>query len=136
MDYLDNYFSYKNNDVIYGLTSELNVFFVLNLFKKQKKNIIVLTSSLYEANNYYNLFQTYTTDVLLFITDDFLITNAISSPELKLTRLNTLDKLGLSNYIIICNLRAYLMFLPNKEEKNKIKISINDQINRVEFIDK
>ncbi|MGN1379371.1 MAG: transcription-repair coupling factor [Bacilli bacterium] len=136
MDYLDNYFSYKNNDVIYGLTSELNVFFVLNLFKKEQKNIIVLTSSLYEANNYYNLFQTYTKEVLLFIIDDFLISNAISSPELKLTRLNTLDKLNSSNYIIICNLRAYLMFLPNKDENNNIKISINTQINRSEFIDK
>ena len=34
MKYLDNYFSYKNNDVIFGLTPELNVFFVLDLFKK------------------------------------------------------------------------------------------------------
>ena len=56
MNYLDNYFSYKNNDVIFGLTPELNVFFVLDLFKKQKKNIIVLTISLYDALNFYNLF--------------------------------------------------------------------------------
>ena len=136
MKYLDNYFSYKNNDVIFGLTPELNVFFVLDLFKKQKKNIIVLTSSLYEANNYYNLFQTYTKDVLLFLMDDFLVPDAISSPELKLTRLNTIDKINNSNYIIICNLRAYLMYLPNKEENNNFKISINDIINRKELIDK
>ena len=39
MDFLDDFFVYKNNSVICGLTSELNVFYVLNLFKKQKKNI-------------------------------------------------------------------------------------------------
>ena len=61
--------------------------------------------------------------------DDFLVPDAISSPELKLTRLNTIDKINNSNYIIICNLRAYLMYLPNKEENNNFKISINDIIN-------
>ena len=102
MDFLDDFFVYKNNSVICDLTSELNVFYVLNLFKKQKKNIIFLVSSIYEANNYYNLFQTYSDDVLLFLKDEFISDVVASSPELKLTRLNTLDKLSSKNYIIIC----------------------------------
>ena len=138
MDFLDNYFTYKNNVTICGLTSELNVFYVLNLFKKSNRNIIVLTSNIYEANKYYNLFQTYTNNVLLFLKDDFIHSMVASSPELKLTRLNTLDKLSVSKNIIICNLSAYLMFLPNKNDaiNQKYKISIGDVINRNEFIEK
>ena len=138
MDFLDKYFTYKNNITICGLTSELNVFYVLNLFKKSNQNIIVLTSSIYEANKYYNLFQTYTNNVLLFLKDDFIPSMVASSPELKLTRLNTLDKLNASKNIIICNLSAYLMFLPNKNDaiNQNYKISIGDIINRTEFVEK
>ena len=101
MDFLDNIFTYENNSVICGLTSELNVFYVLNLFKKSQKNIILLTSSIYEANNYYNLLQTYTDKSLLFLMDDFVSSMVAASPELKLTRLNTLDKINSSKHIII-----------------------------------
>ncbi len=120
MDYLAKYFKYDNNSVICGLTDELNVFYVLNLFKERKQNIIVLTSSLYEANNYYNLFQTYTSDVLLFISDDFISTMIkASSPELKLTRLNTLEKLSAGPHIIIVNLMAFLKYLPSTDKMAK-----------------
>ena len=138
MDFLSNIFTYKNDSVICGLTPELNVFYVLNLFKKDQKNIIILTSSIYEANNYYNLLQTYTDKCLLFLMDDFVSSMVAASPELKLTRLNTLDKINSSSHIIICNLMAYLMYLPSKEEisKNIIKIRINEEINRNDVIEK
>ena len=125
MDYLAQYFKYDNETVTCGLTSELNVFYVLNLFKKENKNIIVLTSSLYEANNYYNLFQTYTEDVLLFINDDFISTMIkAQSPELKLTRLNTLEKIDEKPHIIIVNLMAFLKYLPSLKQTAQRHVTI------------
>jgi len=139
MNFLDNYFKYENGSVICGLTNELNVFYVLSFFKKTKKNIILLTSSLYEANNYYNLLQTHSDDVLLFLMDDFL-TSMIktSSPELKLTRLNTLDKVNEGPHIIVTNLMGYLKFLPNvqrSQEKN-ILIENGKKLSRDELVKK
>ena len=139
MDFLDKLFKYENGSVICGLTNELNVFYVLNLFKKSNKNIIILTSTLYEANIYYNLFQTYTDDALLFVMDDFLSSVIkTSSPELKLTRLNTLDKLQNGKHIIIANLMGYLKFLPSisdvKHQSTCIKVK--DNIKRDALIEK
>ncbi len=137
MDFLDNLFIYKNNSVICGLTSELNVFYLLNLFKKQNKNIICLVSSIYEANNYYNLFQTYTDDVLLFLKDEFISDIVATSPELKLTRLNTLDKINSKKHIIICNLMGYLMLLPNNKEfyQSKLYLKVSDSLSRKTLLD-
>ncbi|MBE6148759.1 MAG: transcription-repair coupling factor [Firmicutes bacterium] len=137
MNFLDNYFKYDKDSVICGLTNELNVFYVLSLFKKSQKNIILLTSSLYEANNYYNLLQTHSDDVLLFLMDDFLSSMVkTASPELKLTRLNTLDKIGTGKHIIVTNLMAYLKFLPNINAANqrKILLECGKKINREELI--
>ena len=139
MDLLETYFKYDNNSVICGLTNELNVFYVLSLFQKVKKNVIVLTSSLYEANNYYNLLQTYTNDVLLFLMDDFLSSMVkTASPELKLTRLNTIDKMESGNHIIITNLMAYLKFLPSRNYANSRKLVIENgtKIQRDELVKK
>jgi len=139
MNYLDKYFVYDNNTVICGLTDELNVFYILSLFKKFGKNVLILTSSLYEANNIYNLLQTHTDDVLLFLMDDFLSsTLQTSSPELKLTRLNTIDKIDEKPYIIVANLMAYLKFLPSIKEKNnqKINLNIGSKIKRSDLVNK
>ena len=37
MDFLSKYFKYENGLTIAGLTKELNVFFVLELFKKENR---------------------------------------------------------------------------------------------------
>ena len=50
MNFLDEYFKYDLGTVTSGLTHELGVFYILKLQEKLKRNIIVLTSSLYEAN--------------------------------------------------------------------------------------
>ena len=54
MDFLDEYFKYESGSEISGLTSELSIFYLQKLFEKSKRNIIVLTSSLYEANKIYD----------------------------------------------------------------------------------
>lgn len=139
MDFLGQYFKYDNNTVLCGLTSELNVFYVLGLFKKEKKNIILLTSSLYEANNYFNLLQTYTEDALLFVSDDFLASLIkAASPELKLTRLNTLEKIQEKPHIIVANLMGFLKFLPSFKNaaQRKIELSSKMTIKRDELVEK
>lgn len=139
MDFLDKYFKYENKSVICGLTNELNVFYILNLFKKTKRDIIVLTSSLYEANNYYNLLQTHTKDVLLFVVDDFLSTMVKAvSPELKVARLNTLNELEKGKRIVVTNLMGYLKYLPNREKsiKNKLILHKGLELSRNSLIEK
>ena len=139
MNFLDNYFNYNEDNVICGLTNELNVFYVLGLFQKLNKNVIVLTSSIYEANNYYNLFQTYSSDVLLFLMDDFLSSMVkATSPELKLTRLNTLERISEGKHIIITNLMGYLKYLPSVTEKenNRILLEKGTSIERDVLLNK
>lgn len=137
MDFLDKYFKYENGSVICGLTDELNIFYVLSYFKKVNDNVIVLTSSLYEANKIYNLLQAYSNDVLIFPCDDFISSLKISaSPELKLIRLNTLDKIKSTKNIIITNLIGFLKYVPNDKflENHNLLLSKNDKYSRDDLI--
>ena len=139
MNFLNELFNYKYGSKICGLTDELNVIYINSLLKKTNKNIIVLTSSLYEANNYYNALQTYTDDVLLFVMDDFISSMVkATSPELLLTRLNTLDRINDKPTIIVANIMGYLRYLPSIKDinSNKIKLERKGTINRDELISK
>lgn len=138
MKFLDDYFKYDIGTEISGLTMELNVFYLLKLYEKYNKNIIVLTSSLYEANKIYERLANFIDNVLLFPMDDFLSSMLISaSPELKYKRLETLDKLKSNNkYIVVTNLMGFLKYLPSISNINYIQVSFNDNIKRDELVDK
>ena len=124
MDFL-NEFKYDDNIVVEGLTKELNIFYVLNLFKKQNKNILIVTSTLYESNMLYQRLKTYTDDVHLFPMDDFLTMVALAvSPEFKIKRLETLDKLKNGKSIVITNLTGYLRYLPDVKMHDKLELEI------------
>ena len=124
MDFL-NEFNYDNNIVIEGLTKELNIFYVLNLFKKSKNNILIVTSTLYESNMLYSRLKTYTDDVHLFPMDDFLTMVALAvSPEFKIKRLETLDRLKTGKNIVITNLTGYLRYLPDVKMHDKLELEI------------
>ena len=112
-------FSFENNITVEGLTNELAVFYVLESFKKEKKNTIVL----YKANQVFRSLETYTDRVLLFPMDDFFTSLAVAvSPELKIKRLETLEKLKNGPYIVITNLMGYLHFLPNRQAQESLEI--------------
>ena len=133
MNFLGDIFKFENNKTIIGLTNELNCFFVLETFKKSHKNVIVLTSTLYEANKLYNSLKNYEDNVLLFPMDDFLTSVALAvSPELKINRLETLEKIRCGKNIIITNLMGYLRFLPDKKQKDTLEINLKKglEINR------
>ena len=130
-----------DGDLILGLNNELKAIYISNFFKKQDKNIIVVTNSLFEANKLAQAIENYIDEALLFPMDDFLTSEAIAiSPELKSTRIETLMRLSNEKKnIVITNLMGYLRYLPKKNViKEKIiklrvgtEISINDLKNKL-----
>ena len=136
MKFLDDYFKYEIGEEISGLTSELSFFFVQKLAEKFDRNILVLTSSLYEANKMYDGLSNLYDNTLLFPMDDFLSSMLVaSSPELKYKRLETLDKLKSDGkYIVVTNLMGYLKYLPSIETKNFLELKKLDIIKRDDLV--
>lgn len=138
MDFLDNIFKYDNNLTITGLTNTLAHIYVQKLQKETKKNIIVLTSTLYEANQFFSGLKTLNAKAYLFPMDDFLTSQALAiSPELKTTRIDTLESIKKEKGIIITNLMGYLKFLTDKKVQDKLKIKLKKgmEINRQKLIE-
>ncbi|MDE5539797.1 MAG: transcription-repair coupling factor [Bacilli bacterium] len=138
MDFLDNYFKYDNNITITGLTHELAHIYMDKLFKLRKQNIIVLTSTLYEANNLFSGLKSLNDHTYLFPMDDFLTSQALAiSPELKTTRIETIEKIKTEKGIIITNLMGYLKFLTDTNVQNKLNIKLKKgmDINREKLIE-
>ena len=134
MDFLADYFKYENGLTVTGLTKELNIFYMLELFKKEKRNIVILTNTLYEANMYYDSLKTYTDDVCLFPMDDFLTSVAVAiSPDLKIKRLETLEQIRSGKkVIVVTNLMGFLRFLPDKNNTTNLEfnLELNKEIKR------
>lgn len=111
---------------ICGLHDEIEALYLYNFFNKKNKSILVVTSSLYEANNLYQNLSNYTNKVNLFPMDDFLTSEALAiSPELKIKRLETLNKILTSeNLIVVTNLMGYLRYLPETKVYNDKRIKL------------
>ena len=100
MNFLDKILDIKdyNNISISGLTNQLAPFCVDKIYKNTKKDILVVTNSLYEANRYYSSLSKLNNNCYLFGMDDFLTSEALaSSPELKSIRINTLNEISKTN---------------------------------------
>lgn len=137
MKFITEKFKYRENCNVYGLTKELDALYILNYFKEHDENVLILASSLYEANNIFKTLQTYTGDVLFFPMDDFLTSVAIAvSPDLKIKRLETLEiiKSEKKKHIVVTSLMGYLKYLPNKEEEQSFIIDPSPQIISREII--
>ncbi len=138
MNFLDKYFKYDNNLTITGLTPTLAHFYISKLFTEKEENIIVLTSTLYEANELYRGIKNFQNATYLFPMDDFLTSAALAiSPELKTNRIETLEAIKKEKGIIITNLTGYLKFLTDTNIQNKlnIKLAKNTNINRDKLIE-
>ncbi|MCM1053057.1 MAG: transcription-repair coupling factor [Ruminococcus sp.] len=138
MDFLNEYFKFENDLTITGLTKTLAHFYVSKLFQNRKQNVIVLTSSLYEANELYSGIKSFEDNTFLFPMDDFLTSAALAiSPELKTTRIETLERIKSENGIIVTNLTGYLKFLTDAKVQNKLNIKLKkgDEINRDKLIE-
>ena len=139
MDFLNEYFNYKNKSNISGLTEELAVLYFNEYFNRYKKNVLIVTNSLFDSNMLYQRLKTYNESACLFPMDDFLSSVAIAqSPDLKVKRLETMESLKEGNKIVITNLTGLLHYLPNKDKKHEyqLKLHINDSFDRTEFIEK
>lgn len=137
MDFLDKYFRYDNDLTVTGLTNELAQIYVEKLFCAKKKNILVLTSTLFEANKFFNLLKRYNDKTYLFPMDDFLTSQALAiSPELKTTRIETIEALKENTGIVVTNLMGYLRFLTDSKVSNKLNITLKKgmSINREKLI--
>ena len=123
---------------IYVSKNEIYNQFLLYIFSKCKKNILLVVPTLNEATEIYNEIKRYTSDVYLFPEDDFMTKNAVaSSPEMLYMRSNLLNKFSNSDAkIIIVHLNSFIKKLPSIDEfKNKkIELKIGNTINRDELI--
>lgn len=125
---------------ITGLTSELFAVYLSKLFHLTKRNILVVTSSLYEANQLSQALCNYTDAISLFPMDDFLASEALAiSPDLMMTRLETLKELiqG-SKRIVITNLMGYLRYLPLPRtfQEHILTYRVGDEIRPEELVEK
>ena len=128
MNILDNLVDIKvKNDMgIYGFTDEFFCVYLYNLFNKTNKSLLVVCDSINEANNIYSSLSNYLDDICLYPMDDFLMSEAIAiSPDLLMSRLETINHLvNNEKKIIICNLTAYLRFLPNVDTYNNLILKL------------
>lgn len=133
-------FDIKKDMGITGVTDDFFAVGINNLYEEKNENILLVVNSLYEATNLFNSFSFITDKVLLFPMDDFLTSEAISiSPDLKMTRLETINKLlSDDKYIVITNIMGYLRYLPTKNTylDSFIEISVSDSIDMTKFIEK
>ena len=112
---MDIFENLDSNGII-GLTPELRAKYTYEYFKKNNSSVVFVCSSLYEANKYYQRLLNYTKNVVFFPMDDFLTSEALAiSPELKITRLESLKELVEDKRIVVTNLMGYLRFLPSKD---------------------
>lgn len=123
---------------VIGLNDELEGAYIDFICKNNSSNVLVVTSTIYEANKLYNTISNYTKNVYLFPMDDFIISmSSIASPEFKMTRLETINEIisNCDKKIIITNLMGYLRFLPPSTIwKSKIvSLKIGDEINKEEL---
>lgn len=134
LDFLNDFIDIdlQKNMAISGLTDEFFCIYLSNILENNKKSILVVVNSLFEANSLYSSLSSYTDRVSLFPMDDFLTSEALAiSPDLRITRLETLNKLvnGERN-IVITNLMGLLRFLPSIEtyREHVLKLDIGENI--------
>jgi len=125
----------RGKTIIYGLNIELESIYINELYKNMDSDVLVVTNSIYESNKIYNSIINYNKNAFLFEMDDFVTSEAaISSPELKINRLETLNNIifNPNKKIIITNLMGLLRYLPDKNiwKDSKINIKNSEVINK------
>ena len=129
---------FENNVGFTGMTDELFCVATYQAFCTQKRSILIVTPSLFEANKIYDSLSVYTDQVLFFPMDDFLTSEAIAvSPDLMITRLETMNQLlSKKPKIVVTHLMGYLRFLPTPEkyQKSILSLSVNEDIDPQQLV--
>ena len=131
----------KENISITGLTDDFFAVYLYNLHKYKKQHILVVMPSLYEANRIYSDINNYSDNVLLFPMDDFFTSEALSSsPDLMITRLETLNKIILdeNKYIVVTHLEGLTHYLPSviDYKQSILNLSVGDTISPSDLLNK
>lgn len=130
---------YKKGQGVCANTLEFFCIYLYDLYSSSDKSILVVVNSLYEANQIYGSLQNYTDNCYLFPMDDFLTSEAIAiSPDLEITRLETINSIIDSQSIVITNLMGYLRFLPTRKDylNHYLHLDVNMEISRDELVEK
>ena len=121
-----------------GLNDEFFSLCIKKIFDENNQDILIVTPTLFEANIISNYLSVYLENNYLFPMDDFLTSESIAiSPDLKITRLETLNKtLNKNKKIVVTHLNGYLRYLPEKElyEKAIVRIKKGDEYLREKLI--
>ena len=121
-----------------GLNDEFFSLCIKKIFDENNQDILIVTPTLFEANIISNYLSVYLENNYLFPMDDFLTSESIAiSPDLKITRLETLNKtLNKNKKIVVTHLNGYLRYLPEKElyEKTIVRIKKGDEYLREKLI--
>ena len=124
-------FNYENNLTVTGLNSSLITEYIFNYYNNNEKDVLVVTDTLYEANKFFKSMHRITNDAYFFPMDEFATVLAISSsPDLKIIRIDTLNKLKNNKKIIVTNLTGYLKFI----DKSVNNLCIDFNTKREEII--
>ena len=139
---IDNLFDFDiyNKMKISVSPNEIYNQLLLYIFFHCKKNLIIVTPNLTEANKLYsNLTKNYK-NVYIFPDDDYLTKKAIAtSPELTFMRMKFLNNINKKDsFILICHTNSILKKLPSKEELNSknIVLTEEDEVDRNKLIEK
>lgn len=137
---IENLFNLKleNGQKISVSQNEIYYQFLVYVFFALNKNLVVVTSSLNEANKIYASLSDKNLNVYIFPDDDYLTKKAIAtSPELMYMRMRFLNNIkSEEKCILICHTNSLLKKLPlkSKFEAKKINIYKDAVIDRDELI--
>ena len=123
-----------NNLKISCTDNEIYNQLILYIFSHDKKNVLLLTSNLNEANKLFFNLKNYYDEVYIFPDDEYLTKKAIAtSPDLLYMRMNLLNNIATDNKkIVICPINSYFKKLPalNTFKNLSIQFKINDNYDR------
>jgi transcription-repair coupling factor (superfamily II helicase) len=141
MKFIENIFSeYKGGKLgLSGLTDELLCVYLNKIYTNNKQDIVIVTSTLFEANKIYQILIKFTNNVLFFPMDDFLTSEALAiSPNLKINRLETIADIIKNKHpnIIVTHLMGFLRYLPSKDlfHRRIIKIKEGEEIKKENLV--
>lgn len=131
---------YDKDTNIIGLNNEMKAVYCNFYYKNTHDNVIIVTSTLYEANQLYQYLSNYQDNVLLFPVDDFFFSDVLAtSPELKIRRVETLTQIIKNKQsIVITNIMGYLKPIASRSffKENTLQIKINSVLYPKDLIKK
>ena len=128
----------EKNICLTGMTDEFFCLYISKYFREKNRDVIIVTSSLFEANKLEQKLSNYLDNVLSFPMDDFITSESIAiSPDLKIKRLDTINELTRKGpHILVTHLNGLLRYLPTKKLylSRTINLKKDDEYSRDDLV--